>query len=518
LFAQRARAMRPNFELTDDNAAAVAEICRLLDGLPLAIELAAARSKLLTPHAILKRLDDRLKLLTGGPQDAPLRQRALRTTIDWSYDLLTEDERNLFRDFAVFEGGATFEAIQSVICPDADALDPLTGLVNHSLVRQREGDDGEIRFRMLQTIRQYALELLVNSSQQNEVQQRHALYFVELGEKWADADDSVAIEREQDNLRAALEWLLDAAAADSPTYGVPSLRLARALGRYWYTHGHAIQGSEWLERALDTATNAPEELRAQALRMLGALMDQLQNNVRAGELFDEALAYFRNTGNLLEQGKCLNGLGLVARHNRRLDEARALLQESIRVRRAIGDEAGLATSLSNLAIVSLDMRDVDEAQQLLEEAIAIDRGRGDDWGIAASANNLGVAYLERGDLEPARPLVIEALTKFKSIGDSEGEAESLEVLAGLAAAEGNAVRAARLSGAALALRAAVGIPMSVLDRERLDGWLEPPRRELGSEAFEEAEAEGAEMTSDQALDYALGRTLTTSLEEGTGPS
>jgi predicted ATPase/class 3 adenylate cyclase len=518
LFAERARTMRPNFELTDDNAAAVAEICRLLDGLPLAIELAAARSKLLTPQAILKRLDDRLNLLTGGPQDAPLRQRALRTTIDWSYDLLTEDERNLFRDFAVFEGGATLDAIQSVICPDTDALDPVTALVNHSLLRQRETDDGEIRFLMLQTIRQYALELLVNDSKQAEVRERHALHFVELAEKWADDDDANAIEIEHDNLRAALEWLLDAAAADSQTYGVPTLRLARALGRHWYTHGHAIQGSEWLERALETAANAPEELRAQALRMLGALMDQRQNNARARELFEEALAYFRRTGNRLEQVKCLNGLGLVARNNRRFDEARAMLEESIRMRREIGDEAGLATSLSNLSIVALDMQNVDEAQRLLEEAIAIDRSRNDDWGIAASANNLGVTYLERGDLERSRPMIEEALMKFKSLGDSDGEAESLEVLAGLAAVEGNAVRAARLLGAARALRTAVGIPMSALDRERLDRWLEASRSELGAGAFDEAEAEGAEMTSDQARDYGLGRTLTTSLEEGTGPS
>jgi predicted ATPase/class 3 adenylate cyclase len=513
LFSERAKAARPNFALTKENATAVAEICRLVDGLPLAIELAAARIKLLTPQNILKRLDDRLNLLTGGPRDAPVRHRALRTTIDWSYDLLTEDERNLFRDLAVFEGDATLDAIQSVICGEMDALDPLTALVNHSLVRQREDSEGDVRFHMLQTIREYALELLTKHPDQTGVRERHARYFVDFAEKMSEDDQATAIDKAHDNMRTALAWLLDASIADPKTYGVLALRLARTLGRYWYTHGHAIEGSEWLERALDAAKDAPEDLRAHGLRLLGVLMDQRQINTRARELFEEALTYFRKIGNPIEEVKCLNGLGLVARNNRDFDGARQLLEEAIAVRREIGDEAGLATSLSNLAIVALDVHDVAEAQQLLEEAIAIDRKLGDDWGIAASANNLGVAYLEQSDLDRSRPRIEEALTKFRKVGDSDGVAESLEVLAGIAGAESGATRAARLAGAAHSLRESVGIPMSQLDRERLDGWLERASGELGRDRFNAAREEGAEMTTEQAIDYALGRTLTPSMRD-----
>jgi predicted ATPase/class 3 adenylate cyclase len=509
LFVERAKSARPGFALTKENAAAIAEICRLVDGLPLAIELAAARIKLLTPQNMLARLDDRLNLLTGGPRDAPLRHRALRTTIDWSYDLLNEDKRNLFRDLAVFEGGATLDAIQSVICGDMDALDPLTALINHSLVQQREEADGDVRFGMLQTIREYALELLANHSGQKEVREHHARYFVDFAEQHA--EDEPALQKEHDNMRVALAWLLDASTADSKTYGVLALRLGRALGRFWYTHGHAIEGSEWLERALQAAEDAPEDVRAHSLRLLGVLMDQRQINARARELFEEALTYFRKIGDRVGEGKCLNGLGLVARNSRDFKAARKILEESIALRREIGDDSGLATSLSNLSIVSLDIGDVDEARELLEEAISIDRRLGDDWGIAASANNLGVAYFEQGDLERARPLVEEALVKFKKIGDSDGVAESLEVLAGFAAHEGQALRAGRLSGAAWGLRASVGIPINDLDRERMDDWLRTARAEIGPEAFEAAREEGAEMTTDQAIDYALGRTLTPSM-------
>ena len=509
LFVERAGGARPGFALTDENGATVAEICRLLDGLPLAIELAAARIKLLSPESILERLDDRLKLLTGGPRDSPLRHRGLRTTIDWSYDLLAPEIRDFFRDLAVFSGGTTLDATEQVVGGEGDPLDALAALVNHSLVRQREDPSGEIRFVMLQTIRDYALEMLGQHPGYGELQDRHARYYLELAESALreTAEQAATLARvaaEHENMRAALTWWLRRAEHGHQAEGVLALRLASALGRFWYRHGQAVEGAVWLERALTTAAEAPEEVRAGAVRLLGVLMELQRRFEVAEELFEEALASFRRQGDRAGEAASLNSLGIVARSRGDFAAAEELTVASVAIRREIGD-AEMSAALSNLGIAYLDRGDADGGEELFREAVKLDREQGDDWGAACTMINIGVVQLERADVTGARQTIQGALEDLSRLGDLEAAAECIESLAGVAAREKLMTRAARLAGGAGALRRSLGIPAAPPDKARLERWLESARTELGEDGFASAWAEGAEMTADQAINHALER-------------
>jgi len=506
LFVKRATKSRPDFVVTEENASTIAAICNLLDGLPLALELAAARVKLMTPESLLGRLDNRLKLLTGGSREAPERHRALRTTIDWSYDLLSPSERALFRDLSVFSGGATLEATEHVVGDDVNVLDGLAALVDHSLVRQR--DDEDVRFSMLQTIRDYALELLEDHGGEADVRDRHAYYYLELAEDFAarEGGETAAharIDSEHDNMRAALTWWLDTAGGrPDPNAGL-ALRLAVALGRFWYRHGHAVEGSEWLERALANQVDGLEDVRANGLRLLGVLMEQRGNLERATELFEMALASFRSRGDRVREGACLNSLGVVARSRQQLEAAESLLTESVAIRRELQDSSGMSSSLSNLAILYMDLGETERAKQLFEETMKLDKERGDEWGVAVTSLNLGVARLELEEVQPAAGMLKDSVQSFVKLGDLDGVAEGFEALAGIAVAQERFVRAARLAGAADSLRSALGIPLGDVDRVRLARWLSEPRARLGEEAFTAAWAEGDGMTTEQAIDYAL---------------
>lgn len=507
LFVERAAIARSGFVLTQDNAAAVAAICRLLDGLPLALELAAARVKVMEPEQLLRRLNDRLGVLTGGSKDSPLRHRALRATIDWSYDLLPQSDRGLFRALAVFSGGSALEAIEHVVGSDTDILDALTSLVDHSLIRQEQAD-GELRFSMLRTVRDYALELLAAFPDQERVRDRHAHYYLALaegttGQGGVGTIEPVRIGRDHDNVRAALDWWLSRATAQPEPYGELALRLTAALGRYWYTHGHAVEGSEWLERALAVPVAGAQDLRAKALRLLGVLIEQRRDLRRAAELFTEALGYFRRSGDSSQEAACLNSLGVVARARGDFPTAQRLLTESVEIRRQLQDSSGMSSSLSNLAILSIDLDDLERAKRLLGEAMRLDGERGDDWGMAVTALNLGVAHLEAGELDRAEGLIKQAIAGLEDLGDLDGVAEGIEALVGAAGAQRRSVRAARLGGAAEALRRSLGIPLADVDRLRLERWLTSPRDELGTEEFSRAWREGGAMTSEQAITYAL---------------
>ena len=504
LFVERAAKSRPDFAVTEENASTIAAICNLLDGLPLALELAAARVKLMTPESLLGRLDNRLKLLTGGSRDSPARHRALRTTIDWSYDLLSSSERALFRDLSVFSGGATLEATEHVVGDEVNVLDGLTALVDHSLVRQT--DDEDVRFSMLQTIRDYALELLEDHGEAT-VRDRHAHYYLVLAEDFAtreggETEAHARIDTEHDNIRAALTWWLDSAREPGPNAGL-ALRLAVALGRFWYRHGHAVEGSEWLERALANQVDGMDDVRANGLRLLGVLMEQRGNLERATQLFEEALMGFRSMGDRVREGACLNSLGVVARSRRQLKDAESLLTESVAIRRELQDSSGMSSSLSNLAILYMDLGDIERATQLFEETMKLDKERGDEWGVAVTSLNLGVAKLELDEVQPADGMLKEAVQGFVKLGDLDGVAEGFEAIAGIAVAQERFVRAARLAGAADSLRSTLGIPLGEVDRVRLDGWLSEPRMRLGKVDFDAAWMEGAGMTSEQAIDYAL---------------
>lgn len=508
LFIKRAIEARLSFRLTDDNATAVADICRLLDGLPLAIELAAARIKILSPNAILKRLDDRFSLLTGGDQDYPVRHRALRTTVDWSYDLLSPQERAAFRDLSVFAGGATLDAVETVVVSDADTFDILASLINHSLVRQREDADGEVRFKMLETIREYALELLDANPASGELRDRHARYYLELAERMSRQDDdeqatAKRVGAEQDNMRAALKWWLEDGPDDGGASFTLGLRLAAALGGYWYKHSGVMEGVPWLELALAKAVDAPVHLRADALRRLAVLMDQQNQLDRAGELLREALGYYQSLGDRKGEATTLNSLGVVSRSLHDFDSAENLYRESVEIRRQL-DDPSLSGTLSNLGILYFDRGEGDRALQMMEEVMELDLANSDSWGIACTLNNLGFIYLEQGDCNGARRHLTEGIRSFLELGDLDGVAEGLEATACVEAAEGQGVRAARIAGATDSLRRSLGIPLGPIDQEHMDRWLTKARAALDEQSFRDHWNEGAAMTLDQAINYALG--------------
>jgi predicted ATPase/class 3 adenylate cyclase len=501
LFARRAAAVRPEFEIGPHNSAAISEICRLLDGLPLALELAAARTRLFSVTELVGRLDDSMRWPAGGSRDAPSRHRTLRATVDWSYGLLSPSDQAFFRDFAVFSGSANLIAIEAVIATEGDPLDALMSLVEHSLVR-RSGGDEESYFSMLQTIRGYALELLDADPDRDRVRERHASFYLHLAT--ADTEDrDHSLDREMDNFRSALEWWLHRAENGERKLGAYALQLATALGSFWYRHGHAVEGITWFERALAVAPDPPPELHAAALRRLGILVEVTRDLARARQLFGQALDLSRTAGSRDGEAASLNSLGVVMRSLGDLDAAVELFESAIDLRRAMGDEAGLSTAISNLGITATDAGDFERAERLFETALALDRKLKDEWAVTVDANNLAIVHFERGDYEQATRMCTQALRGFSKNGDLDGIAESLEVSAGIAGATGDPVSAARLAGAADALRAAAGLPLAPPDRRRFEHWMAEPRAGLPTGDFERNWNEGAAMTPQQATSYAL---------------
>ena len=501
LFAERAAAARPGFEIGPSNAPAINRICRMLDGLPLALELAAARTRLFAVSELVERLDESLGLLAVGSRDAPSRHQTLRATVDWSYALLSPSDQVFFRDFAVFNGGVTIAAIEAVASSERDPLDALLTLVEHSLIRRSEGNEAS-RFSMLQTIRSYALELLEAAPDHVTIRDRHAAFYLQLAETDQEGRDQ-ALEEEVDNCRSALEWWLRTAEADGGDGGISALRLADALGTFWYRHGHAVEGITWFERALAAAIDPPPELHAAALRHLGILVEATRDLQRARALFEESLDRYRAAGSLEGEAACLNSLGVVMRSLGDLDEAEGFFERAVALRRDLGYEAGLSTTISNLGIIATDRGDFARAQELFETALSIDRKLKDEWAMTVDANNLAVVHFERGDSELAMKMAEQALRGFSENGDLDGIAESLEISAGIAGASGDPVRAARLAGAAAALRSVAGLPLAPPDRARFERWMEVARAAASPEDFDRNWSEGAAMTPQQATDFAL---------------
>lgn len=508
LFVQRARATHPGFALTDENAAPVAAICARLDGLPLAIELAAARIATLPPAAMLARLDHPLDLLAGGARDLPDRQRTLRETIAWSYRLLADGERALFCRLAVFAGGATLDAITAV-CDQGDlgvdVLDGIEALVRQSLVRPLAGPGEEPRFGMLETIHEYARERLAARHEAKAIRHAHAVAFLALAEVAEAALTGphqaawlTRLDLDHDNLRAALAWAMaqgEAAAA---------LHLAGALWRFWQMRGHLREGRRWLAAALALPAEGILAARARALNAAGVLAFQQGEYAASRALIHEDLALRRALGDERGLAQALNNLGVLARTEGQLAAARTLHEESLAIRQALGDRWGIAQALNNLGVLARVRGEFARAQVLHAESLAIRRDLGDERGIIVALIYLGLVARARGDHLVARARYAESLAAARALGNLPLIAEALEGIALAVSACGDALRAARLFGAAAALRATLEVPFSPDDRGDHAGWEARARSTLAAEVREAAWAAGTRLPLERAIAEALG--------------
>jgi len=551
LFAQRARAVAPDFALTAANAAPVAAICRRLDGLPLALELAAARVTLLPPAALLARLEggySSTTLLSGGARDLPARQRTLRGALTWSYDLLAPEEQALFRRLAAFVDGCTIEAAEAICAgPGNRAIDVLGGLaslIDKSLLRPLDQQDEEPRQRMLETVREYALDLLEESGEAAELRARHAAYYVALAEeaepKLTGPEQAVwldRLEREHNNLRAALRRSRDGGEVEV------GLRLAAALWRFWWRRGHLSEGRGWLEgllavvspddRGVDRATHA------RALNGAGALAYVQDDHNRATPLLAHSLSLYRETGDEQSSAMVLNNLGNIAMDQGDYERAAKLFEESVTLKRTLKDTWGIATSLANLGQVAENQGAYQRAMTLFEESLALSRTLGDTYGVAASLQSMGNVALQQGDAEralalereslalweelddkhwtakalkglgdvarsrgdPAQALALykDSLTLLQRIGDRQAMAECVEGVAGVAATRARPMRAARLFGAAARLREAIGAPLSPGKRIAYDHDVAALAMTLGEVTLAAIWAEGRTISLDEAI-------------------
>ncbi|HVA90775.1 MAG TPA: tetratricopeptide repeat protein [Chloroflexota bacterium] len=541
LFLERARERRPGFVLTAENAHAVARICRQLEGLPLALELAAARLSVLPIAQIEARLDDCCRLLSGGPRTGSTRQQSLQGALDWSYGLLAEPEQAVFRRLAVFAGGCTLRAVEAVCAGDSveawTALDLVSGLVHKSLLTQVE-TEGEARYRLLEPVRQYALERLTEAGEEIGVRERHLTWCLDLAARaepmLLGSEQAIwltRLETEHDNLRAALTWCIQWRSS-------VAVQLAGPLWRFWWMRGHAGDGRRRLDAAL-ACDGAPDAARATALNGAGALAYYQGDYERAQVLYESSLALRRELGDTRGVASTLGNLGVVADDQadyerawalyeeslglrreledqwgiaimlnnlgnlarQRADYARALilLEESLALRRVLGDTWGISNALGNLGHVVYDLGDYPRAGFLQEESLALKRELGDTPGIANAISSLGHVARQLGDSARAQSLLTESLSLYRELGEQRGIAESMEGLAAGAFGHGAAERAVRLLGFTDMLRTTIKAPLHANERPAYERVLADARAALPGEAFAAAWAAGQGMSLEQAF-------------------
>jgi len=514
LFVQQADMVRPGFILTKDNAADIAAICRRLDGLPLAIELAASRVKLLAPKALLARLGQSLEL-AAVDAGRPLRQQTLRNTMAWSYDLLTPDVAGVFRRMSVFAGGCDLEALAAVAVPvqgrgaQADPLQLAADLLDVSLITVTEGAAGEPRAGMLETIRQYALERLEQAGELDNTRRRHAGYYAALAERMRerlDGPEHLAsldrLEAEHDNLRAALAWSLETPAADQAgddEQAAIGLRLVQALVPFWYQHGHAIEGRRWLQRALDLASADAGAPLARITHGLGILLADQGESDAARPFFERSLAISRDLGDRAQQARTLSSLGITHRHLGDLDTARALLEESIAISRETGSASLLAAALCHLGQVESGAGNFDRATEVLQEALTLDQEQGDIFGVAIDQQSLALISLRAGRTRDAHDLLSGMLSYVASSGHTGLLVNVLELSAAITAGLGDALRAARLTGAADVIRQKARMLITQSDAATLEQFLAPARSTVASQAWDAELAAGRTLTEQEAI-------------------
>jgi predicted ATPase/class 3 adenylate cyclase len=516
LFVQQASMSRPGFTVTAANAADIAAICERLDGLPLAIELAAARIRLLAPRALLARLGHSIDLAAADVGQSS-RQQTLRNAIAWSYDLLTPDLAEAFRRLGVFAGGCDLDALAAIAMAapgqgdqqaGADPLDLAAGLLDVSLITVTDGADGEPRVGMLETIREFALEKLEQAGDLDDARRRHAEYYTAIAEqvdgqlRGSGPAHLAALDRleaEHDNVRAALAWSLPTPVAGlapgSAERAATGLRLAQALAYFWYRHGHAAEGRRWLERAIDLTAEEGAPL-AQLAHWLGVLLQQLGEPRAALGFLERSLAIWRDLGDRDQQARELNSLGITLRHVDDVDGARSLLEESAALSREIGSPMRIAAALTNLGQLESDAGNFDRATQVLREALAIDREQGDMLGVAIDQQSLAGVSLRAGRAQEAHDLLSGMADYVVSSGDPELLATTLELAAASAAQLGQGLGAARLAGAAEAVRQKTGI--LIKQPETLEEFLAPARATIAAGEWDAALDGGRALTQQQA--------------------
>ncbi len=433
LFGERARAVDPDFRLTDANAADIASICANLDGLPLAIELVAARSRLLAPSGLVARLGHRLALLTDGPRDAPAHQQALRSTIDWSYALLDAGEQALFARLAVFIGGCSLQAAEEVVNAEGDlpltVLDGLAALADKNLLGHETRADGERYFVSLKTIREYAEERLGERGEERAIRDRFVAFYLGLAEaanarlggdeqqRWLDR-----LEAAQDNLQATLRWCVSQGDA------AQGLRLVAALWTFWHIRSRQAEGDRWIRLVLALPGPHEERVHAQALFGAGWIAVDRGDHGQARAWFEDSLAIFRSLGDRHGVAKALHGVGMMAQADDNDADAAVLFAESLELYRAIDDDEGLAWSLDHLGNAALGLGDYARAAALFAESQGIFHRLGHAWGRAISLHHQGLAALARGELTVARAHFLEGMELFGELANSWGIATSLDHL------------------------------------------------------------------------------------------
>ncbi len=548
LFCQRAAAVRPDFAVTGDNAPAVAEICGRVDGLPLAIELAAARIKMLSPAALLARLESRLQLLTSGARDLPARQQTLRNTIDWSYDLLNESEQKLLRRLGVFQGGWTLEAAEAVCNTHGDLgaeiFEVMSSLADKSLLQQAEPLGDEPRFAMLETIREYCVERLADTGEEQATRRAHAAYCLVLAEEGnpdlSEQERAAWLARcdiEHDNFRAALDFLFSSSDVEW------TFRLCLALFRFWEMREHLAEGRARLEAVLKLGGPEHAKQRAKAavdlssittvqgdfaaaaqyadssLAICASLGDDwgiavsmnaraivardCGNYAEAQDYFEKTLARWRALGDRSAVARCLHNLANLVKVRGDYAQAQWVLQEAEQIFEELGDRSGAAWSLNQQGDIARESGDVAAARRLYEHALFAFREAGDRWGIARSLTDLGQIACDERDHETANRAYREALDIFATLGHKRGVARALEGFACSALAQGDAARALAVTATAARLRQLIGAPLLPAEQSKLDDHLRPAWASLGERDGKAAWAQGWAMSPESAVQYVL---------------
>jgi predicted ATPase/class 3 adenylate cyclase len=502
LFIQQARLVRPNFTLDAGNAADIASICRSLDGLPLAIELAAARVRLLTPKALLARLTSSLEL-SAGDVGRPSRQQTVHATVEWSYQLLTPGTAQVLRRLGVFAGGCDLEALAAVAIQDnaADALQRAQELLDVSLITIGEGFDGDPRIDLLETIRQFSLECLSAAGEFEETRLQHALHYAGVAEGadvQARGSGSLSafdlLEAEHDNMRAALDWSL------SHDEGIDTgLRLVEALSYFWYRHGYATEGRRWLQRAFELTPDEARPRLGKIAHWLGVLMQQQGETENSLVYLERSLAIARELGDRDQQARELNSLGITYDAIGDLDRARSLLEESAAIARSDGDSFRLAAALTNLGHVESYSGNYARSLEILEEALTIDQEAGDMLGVALDRQSLAATNLRLGNIHRADELLSTMLDYLARSGDVQFYLTTLEISACISTEFGDALRAARLFGAAEDLRRKASMPNDERSQAEINGYVARARTTVSSDAWNAAISAGRDLSNDEMI-------------------